>query len=122
MLCRSRRGKEDGIVAKVEVRVVPQGRGYRLDLYHQGVYIGEYEWGWSSEEGADVLAKVREAEGASDLLLEACKRTTNGKITVRWNYTTREKEIRAYRESQADPGLGAEVLERIPKKPYWRKP
>jgi hypothetical protein len=37
MLCRSRRGKEDGIVAKVEVRVVPQGRGYRLDLYHEGV-------------------------------------------------------------------------------------
>jgi hypothetical protein len=39
---------------------------------------------------------------------------------VRWNYTTKEKEIRAYREDQADPGLGAEVLGRIPKKPDRR--
>ena len=115
MLWGSRLGKEDTIVAEVEVRVVPEGRGYRLDLYDEGAYIGEYEWSFSSEEGGDLDANVREAVGASDLLLEACKRTTNGKITVRWNYTTGEKEIRAYREDQADPGLGAEVLDRIPK-------
>jgi hypothetical protein len=121
MLWGSRPGKEDGIVAEVEVRVVPQGRGYRLDLYHEGAYIGEYEWSFSSEEGGDLDANVREAVRASDLLLEASARSQSGRVAVRRNYATGEKEIRAYREDQADPGLGAELLARIPKKPYPRK-
>ena len=107
-------------VAQVEVRVVPQGSDYRLDLYYEGEYIGEYERSRASEESGDREAKVREAEGASDLLLEARKRTTNGKITVRWNYKAPyrlRKEIRAYLEYQPDPGLGAEVLDTIPR-PY----
>jgi hypothetical protein len=115
MLWGSRLGKEDGIVAEVEVRVVPQGRSYRLDLYHEGTYIGEYEWSISSEEGGDLDANVSEAVGASDLLIEASKRSQSGKVAVRRNYTTGEKEIRWYREDQADPGLGAELLDRIPK-------
>jgi hypothetical protein len=108
-------------VAKVEVRVVQQGRGYRLDLYHEGVYIGEYERSWAAEESGDLAAKVGEAEGASDLLIEASKRTDNGKITVRWNGQTREKEIRTYAEGRNDPGRGEPAIALIPK-PYWRKP
>ena len=38
-----RQGTEDGIVSKVEVHSVQQGRGYLLELYHEGVHIGEYE-------------------------------------------------------------------------------
>ncbi len=126
---RTVRGREttrDGerVAAKVEVRVVPQDRSYRLDLYHEGVYIGEYERSQASEESGDLAAKVREAEGASDLLLEAYRRH-GGKITVRCNYKATyrlRKEIRGYLEGQPDdPGLGAEVLDTIPKR-YWRKP
>jgi hypothetical protein len=108
-------------VAKVEVRVVPQGRGYRLDLYREGVNIGEYERSWAAEESGDLNAKVREAEGASDLLIEASERTANGKVTVRWNGETREKEIRTYAEGRSDPGRGEPAISLIPK-PYWRKP
>jgi hypothetical protein len=36
-------GRTCRIVNRVEVRVVPQGRGYRLDPYNEGVFIGEYE-------------------------------------------------------------------------------
>ncbi len=109
-------------MAKVDVRVVPQGRGFSLELYHEGVHIGEYERSWASEESGDLAAKVREAEGASDLLLDACKRTANGKIAVRWNGNARQKEIRTYQENQPkNPGLGGTVLALIPKA-YWRKP
>ena len=108
-------------MAKVEVRVVQQGRGYRLDLYHEGVYIGEYERNWAAEESGDLAAKVREAEGASGLLIEASKRTANGKITVRWNGQSRQKEIRTYAEGRADPGRGEPAIARIPKR-FWRKP
>src|SRR5215216_2513827 len=67
--------------------------------------------------------KVREAERASDLLLDARKRTANGKITVRGNKTSpKRKEIRTCQEDQADdPGLGGTVLAEIPRK-IWRKP
>ena len=61
-------------MAKVEVRVVKQGRGYRLDLSNEGLNIGEYERSWAAEESGDLAAKVREAEGASDLLIEASER------------------------------------------------
>ncbi len=108
-------------MAKVEVRVAPQSRGYRLELYHEGVHIGEYERSWADEDSGDLAAKVNEAEGASDLLLDAGKRAANGKITVRWNGTERQKEIRTYQEGQADPGLGGTVLALIPR-PFWRKP
>jgi hypothetical protein len=108
-------------VAKVKVCVVPQGRGYRLDLCHEGVNIGEYERSWASEESGDLAAKVREAEGASGLLIEASERTTNGKITVRWNGETREKEIRTYAEGRSDPGRGERAIATIPKR-FWRKP
>jgi hypothetical protein len=108
-------------VAKVEVRVVPQGRGYRLDLYHEGVNIGEYERSWAAEESGDLAAKVGEAERSSDFLIEASERTTNGKVTVRWNGETREKEIRTYAEGRSDPGRGERAIATIPKR-FWRKP
>jgi len=92
-------------VDKVEVRVFPQGRGYRLELYHEGVHIGEYERSRAKEESGDLAAKVKEAEGASDLLLDACKRTANGKIAVRCT-EDRQKEIRTYQDGQPDPGHG----------------
>lgn len=115
-----RRGTEDGIVSKVEVRRFPQGRGYRLELYHEGTHIGEYERSMVDDESGDRDAKVKEAEGASDLLLDAYRRH-GGKITVRWNGTPRRKEIRTYQEGQVDPGRGGTVLGLIPR-PYWRKP
>ena len=104
---------------KVEVRVFLQGSGYRLELYHEGVHIGEYERSRAKEESGDLAAKVKEAEGASDLLLEACKRTANGKIAVRCT-EDRQKEIRTYQDGQPDPGHGGTVLALIPR-PYWRK-
>ena len=109
-----------GIVAKVEVRVVPQRRGYRLDLYNEGVNIGEYERSWAAEESGDLAAKVGEAEGASDLLIGASRRTANGKVTVRWNGETRQKEIRTYAEGRNDPGRGEPAIALIPKR-FWRK-
>jgi hypothetical protein len=108
-------------VSKVTVHVVPHGRGYRLELYHEGVHIGEYEQSWASEE--DREAKVREAERASDLLLDTHRRH-GGKIAVRWNGKTRprQKEIRTYQEDQPyDPGQGGTVLAMIPRR-IWRKP
>lgn len=108
-------------MAKVEVRVVPDSRGYRLDLYHEGAHIGEYERSWASKESGDLAAKIREAEGASALLLDACKHTANGKIAVRWNGKTRQKEIRTYAEGKDNPGLGQPVIDLIPRS-YWRKP
>jgi len=85
-------------------------------------HIGEYERSWASEESGDLAAKIKEAEGASDLLLDACKRTANGKIAVRWNETARQKEIRTYLENQPnDPGRGGTVLAAIPRE-FWRKP
>ena len=107
-------------MAKVEVCVVPQGRGYRLELYHEGVHIGEYERSWASEDSGERAAKVKEADAASDLLLDAYRRH-GGKIAVRWNSTPRQKEIRTYQENQIDPGQGGTVLALIPR-PYWRKP
>jgi hypothetical protein len=106
-------------VDKVEVRVFPQGSGYRLELYHAGVHIGEYERSRAKEESGDLAAKVKEAEGASDLLLDACKRTANGKIAVRCT-EDRQKEIRTYQDGQRDPGHGGTVLALIPRR-YWRK-
>ena len=50
---------------RVEVRVVPQGRGYRPDLYLEGVFIGEYERSRAAEESGDLVAKVGEAASAS---------------------------------------------------------
>ncbi len=109
-------------MANVEVRVVPQDHGYSLELYHEGVHIGEYERSRAAEESGDREAKVKEAEGASDILLDAYRRH-GGKIAVRWNGATRprQKEIRTYQEGQKDPGLGGTVLALIPR-PFWRKP
>ena len=107
-------------MSKVEVHAVQQGRGYRLELYHEGVHIGEYERSRAAEESGDLAAKVREAEGASDLLLDAFRRH-GGKIAVRWNGAARQKEIRTYEENQADPGRGGTVLSLMPRR-YWRKP
>ena len=101
------------------MRVFPQGSGYRLELYHEGVHIGEYERSRASEESGDLAAKVKEAEGASDLLLDACQRTANGKIAVRCT-EDRQKEIRTYQDGQPDPGHGGTVLALIPRS-YWRK-
>ena len=101
--------------------MVPQGRGYRLDLFNEGVNIGEYERSWAAEESGDLAAKVGKAERASDLLIEASERTTNGKVTVRWNGETREKEIRTYTEGRSDPGRGERAIATIPKR-FWRKP
>lgn len=106
-------------MARVEVHEVPHGSGYRLELYHEGVHIGEYERSQAKEESGDLAAKVKEAEGASELLLDACKRTANGKIAVRCT-ENREKEIRTYQDGQTDPGRGGTVLALIPR-PYWRR-
>jgi hypothetical protein len=108
-------------VSKVEVRLVPHGSGYRLDLYYEGMHIGEYERSMVTGNSSDRDAKVREAEGASDLLVNAYER--HGKITLRWNGATRpkRKEIRAYLEDQPDLGLGADVFDTIPRR-FWRKP
>ena len=108
-------------MAKLEVRVVPQRRGHRLDLYYEGVNIGEYEWSWTAEESGDLAAKTGEAEGASDLLIEASERTANGKVTVRWNGETRQKEIRTYAEGHNGPGRGEPAIALIPRR-FWRKP
>lgn len=107
-------------MTKVKVRASPKNGGHRLDLYHEGVHIGEYERSRAKEESGDLAAKVREAEGVSELLLDACKRTANGKIAVRCT-EDRQKEIRTYQEGQKDPGFGGTVLALIPR-PYWRKP
>ena len=109
-------------MSKVAVHVVPQGRGYRLELHYEDAHIGEYERSWADKESGDLVAKVKEAGGASDLLLDACKRTANGKIAVRWNGAAMQKEIRTYQENQPDdPGQGGTVISLIPR-PYWRKP
>ena len=91
-------------MAKVEVREVPYRGGYILELYHEAALIGEYERGFASEESGDLAAKVGESEGASELLIEASRRTSNGKIAVRWNGAARGKEIRTYREVRDNPG------------------
>ena len=63
-------------MTKVEVRASPKNGGHRLDLYHDGVHIGEYEW--SSDKHKD--AKVKEAEGATELLLDAYRRQDSGEV------------------------------------------
>ena len=111
-------------MAKVEVREVPYKGSYILELYHEGVFIGEYERSFASEDSGDRAAKVREAEGASDLLIEASRRTSNGKIAVRWNGEAkpRRKEIRTYAEDRPhNPGYRQFLVALIPRA-YWRKP
>ncbi len=110
-------------MTKVEVCASPKNSGHRLDLYHQGVHIGQYEW--SSDKHKD--AKVKEAEGATELLLDAYRRH-GGKIAVRWNPKEglarhMRKEIRTYQEGQKNPGRGGTVLGVIPPE-FWtsRKP
>lgn len=105
-------------MAKVEVREVPQSRGYSLELYHEGVHIGEYEQSWASEESGDRAAKVGEAERASDLLLDAYRRH-GGKIKVRWNG---KPGVPRHLRKEIRPYLGTERLDTIPPHPYWRKP
>ena len=91
-------------MTKVEVSAVPQDRSYRLDLYHEGVHIGEYERSWASEESGDLVAKVKEA---SDLPLDACKRSANGKVAVGFNKPAYRKEIWEYQEDQPAQESGA---------------
>ena len=107
-------------MSKVEVRVFSQGSSHRLELYHEGVHIGEYERSRAKEESGDLVAgQPHHLQDASDLLLDACKRTANGKIAVRCT-EDRQKEIRTYQDGQPDPGHGGTVLALIPR-PYWRK-
>ncbi len=107
-------------MAELEVRAVPVGWRYRLELYYRGDHIGEYEVSAVRGEHAEreAEAKRREAEDAAYLLLDAYR--SHGKIAVRWNGAERRKEIRTYQDGQADPGRGGDVLALIPKS-YWRK-
>ncbi|CAA9413165.1 MAG: hypothetical protein AVDCRST_MAG01-01-1749 [uncultured Rubrobacteraceae bacterium] len=54
-------------MAKIEVRVFPEGGRNRLELYHEGAHIGDYERSIDTH----VDAKVAEAEGAFERLLDA---------------------------------------------------
>ena len=79
--------------------------------------------GLDGELDAPPEAGWRQCRNLRDLppLITACNRTANGKIAVRWNGATREKEIRTYQDGQPDPGLGGTVLALIPRS-FWRKP
>ena len=102
-------------MAMLEVRVFPQERWNRLELYHDGTYIGDYEQ--SADKNVDL--KCEEAEGAADIILDAYRRH-GGKIVVRWHSAAKQKEIRTYQENQADPGRGGTVLGLIPRE-YWTR-
>lgn len=93
----------------VEVHPVPhKTRGYVLDLFHEGRYIGEYEDSRAGEE--DREAKIQEAVRASEPLLEACSQSSTCMIAVRWNSKMKgkdrekAKEIREYGLCQTNPG------------------
>jgi hypothetical protein len=109
---------------RVEVEIYPtwDGRQWRLHLFHEGRYIGEYEASRAAKHTCDLEAKIAEAVGASALLIAASEQTESGRITVRWHSKLRAKEIRHYRDGQHDPGVGAAVIDTIPTKPFWRKP
>jgi hypothetical protein len=101
-------------MAKNEVHVFPQGSDNRLELYHEGTHIGEYE----RSKDKHVDAKIEEAEGATELLLNAYRRHA-GKITVRFSGEKgvafhERKQIRPY------PGKPGKVLDVIPRE-YWTK-
>ncbi len=111
----------------VEVHPVPhKTRGYVLHLFHEGRYIGEYEDSRAGDE--DREAKIQEAIGASELLLNACSQSSTCMIAVRWNSKMKgkdrekAKEIREYGLCQKNPGTDQRVIDTIPSKPYWRKP
>ena len=103
-------------MAKIEVRVFPEGGRNRLELYHEGAHIGDYER--SIDKHVD--AKVAEAEGASDRLLEAYRRH-GGKIAVRFNKPANQKEIRTYQKNRKDPGMGGTVLDLILNKGWTKR-
>jgi hypothetical protein len=116
-------------MARDEVEVHPvlhKTRGYVLHLFHKGRYIGEYEDSRAGDE--DREAKIQEAIGASEPLLKACSQSSTCMIAVRWNSKMKgedrekAKEIREYGLCQKNPGTGRDVIDTIPKKPYWRKP
>jgi hypothetical protein len=69
----------------LELRVKADGDRNRLEIYHEGTHIGDYER--SIDKHVD--AKREEAEGAVHLLLDAYRRY--GKIAVRWNSSDRTK-------------------------------
>jgi hypothetical protein len=109
------REKEKGeTMARDGVKVHPvwDGHGYRLHLFHRGRYIGEYEASRAAEESGDREAKIQEAIGASELLLDACSRSSTCMIAVRWNYKMtgedrpKAKEIREYDPCSENPGTG----------------
>jgi hypothetical protein len=111
----------------VEVHPVPhKTRDYVLHLFHEGRYIGEYEDSRAGDE--DREAKIQEAIGASELLLNACSQSSTCMIAVRWNSKMKgkdrgkAKEIREYGLCQKNPGTDQRVIDTIPRKPYWRKP
>ena len=101
-------------MSNLEIRIEADGHYNRLEMYHEGTYIGDYER--SIDDHVDL--KCEEAEGATHLLLDAYGRY--GKIAVRWNSSDRTKEIRTYQEGVADPGHGGPVIGLIPKA-YWTK-
>jgi hypothetical protein len=75
----------------VEVHPVPhKTRGYVLHLFHEGRYIGEYEDSRAGDE--DRKAKIQEAIGASELLLNACSQSSTCMIAVRWNSKMKGKD------------------------------
>jgi hypothetical protein len=82
----------------VQVHPVWDGHGYRLHLFHRGRYIGEYEASRAAEESGDRETKIQEAIGASELLLDACSRSSTCMI-VRWNYKMTGKTDRRPRRS-----------------------
>ena len=78
---------------------------YRLSIFHEGTYIGEYE----KSQAADIERKIREVELSSDLLLSVYRK--HGLFVVRWDRENGKKSIRID---------GSEVGS-IPKE-CWQKP
>lgn len=78
---------------------------HRLDIFHDGVFIGEYE----RSQAKDIERKTREIDLASELLISIY--TEHGSFVVRWDGEGHKKSIRID---------GAEVG--IVPHDFWQKP
>lgn len=105
----------------VKVHEVPYDGGAVLELYSGDQFFGVYEDSRVPADDPDREAKIKEAEGVSDLLLEAAALSPNGKVAVQWNSAARRKEIREFDEDRPhNPGFRQRVIAEIPQ-PRWRK-
>lgn len=77
----------------------------RLDIFHDGQHIGEYE----RSQAADIDRKIDEINAASNLLLETYRK--HGQFVVRWDGSQQKKSVR----------VNDIEVSSIPKE-CWRKP